>query len=66
MNKKIKKIYSEVKKYNIIGTLQLFTVVSIGYMSYVVILGTDGIVPTIMSAPALIYASVVLVKKFNN
>lgn len=48
----------------IMGLLQVFVVVSIGYMGYIVILGTDGVIPKVMTLPALLWASVVVVCKF--
>lgn len=53
------------KKDSIIGVLQLFTVISIGYMSYIVILGTEGLAPKIMTVPAIAWAATVLVKRFT-
>lgn len=47
------------------GVLQLFVVVSVAYMSYVVILGTSGYGPRAMTAPAILWAATQLVKRFT-
>lgn len=57
---------SKSYKLKTVGIMQLFVIVSIAYMAYVVILGTDGIVPKVMCAPALIWATLILVLRFTN
>lgn len=66
-NKKMskqKKINKESAKVTFIGMLQLLTVISISYMAYVVIIGTDGVAPKVMTIPAIIWAANILIKKF--
>ena len=47
------------------GVFNLFVVVSIGFMAYMVILGTSDIVNYVLTAPALIWATVQLVVRFS-
>ena len=69
MNKKLKAEQPKNKQNNskasIIGVLSLFTVASIGYSSTVILIGVDGLVPKALIAPQMIYATIVLVKKFT-
>lgn len=46
------------------GMLELFVVASASYMAYIVILGTEGLTPKVLTAPALIWVVVKLVQKF--
>lgn len=55
----------KTKTQTIYGILELFVVVSIGYMGYLTVLGTDGIAPKVMTVPALLFGAVVLVRKFT-
>ncbi len=48
----------------IIGIGELLTIVSIAYSTTVIVLGTEGIVPIIMISPAVVFALVILIKKF--
>ena len=64
VKKQQKKINKESAKLSFIGMLQLLTVISISYMAYVVIIGTDGIAPKVMTIPAIIWAANILIKKF--
>lgn len=48
----------------IFGILSLFTIVSVSYMAYVVILGTSGIYPKVMCIPAVIWAAILVIKRF--
>lgn len=56
---------SNDKANGIIGLLMLLVVLSIAYSTYVVWFGTTGLVPKVLLAPQLIFAAVVLIKKFN-
>ena len=64
VKKQQKKINKESAKVSFIGMLQLLTVISIIYMAYVVIIGTDGVAPKVMTIPAIIWAANILIKKF--
>ena len=64
VKKQQKKINKESAKLSFIGMLQLLTVISISYMAYVVIIGTDGVAPKVMTIPAIIWAANILIKKF--
>lgn len=57
----------KVRNYNtkVTGVMQLFVIASVAYMGYVVILGTDGIAPKVMTIPALIWATVLAIQKFT-
>jgi len=59
---KPKKNYNIKQKTN--GILQLFVIVSISYMSYVVLMGLDDIISKILVAPALIWVALTLTSKF--
>lgn len=55
----------EAGKYDaILGLLQVFVVVSIAYMAYLTYFGTTGFAPKVMAGPAVIYASLLVIKKF--
>lgn len=56
---------SNNKANGIIGLLMLLVVLSIAYSSYVVWFGTTGLTAKIMLAPQMIFAAVILIKKFN-
>ncbi len=47
------------------GVLQLFVLVSIGYSTYVVFLGTEGIGPKLMLIPQALYGAYLAVIKFT-
>lgn len=49
----------------IMGVLQLFVVASISYSSYIVIMGTDGLIPKLLIAPQIAWATVILITKFT-
>lgn len=51
-------------KYNIIGLALLLAVVSIGYSTTVILMGTDGLVPIVMVVPQSVLAVVILIWKF--
>ena len=56
---------SNNKANGIIGLLMLLVVLSIAYSTYVVWFGTTGLVPKVMLAPQIVFAAVILIKKFN-
>mgnify|MGYP006359308225 CR=1 FL=1 len=47
------------------GMLQLFVLASIGYSTYIVFLGTDGIAPKVMLIPQAVFAVVLAIQKFT-
>jgi hypothetical protein len=49
----------------VVGVLELFVVVSISYMTYVVVLGTDGYIPKALTLPAAVWVATQLVKRFT-
>jgi len=49
----------------IIGVLQLFVIASIAYTTTVIVMGTDGLLPVVLTIPQAFWASVVLVKQFT-
>lgn len=49
----------------IIGICELLVVASIAYMTSVIVMGTEGYIPAVLSAPAAIYAVVRLFKNFT-
>lgn len=51
-------------KNGIMGISLLFGVLSIGYSSAFIIMGTDGWVPVVMVAPQMLLAGLILVWKF--
>ena len=53
------------KANGIIGLLMLLVVLSIAYSTYVVWFGTTGLTAKILLAPQLVFAAVILIKKFN-
>jgi hypothetical protein len=54
------------KDYNaILGLLRLFVVASIAYTSTVIVMGTDGVTPLVLTAPQVIWAIAILVKQFS-
>lgn len=53
------------RKEQILGILQLFVVASILFMAYIVIQGLDDPISKALTAPALIWAGLVLVAKFT-
>lgn len=42
----------------------LVTVLSIAYTTYVVVAGTEGITPKVLTAPQALFAAAVLIKQF--
>lgn len=54
------------KANDIIGLLLLLVVLSIAFSSYTVWFGTDGWVFKAFLAPQMLFALVVLIKKFSN
>ena len=48
------------------GILVLFVVASISYTSYVVIAGTQGLVPKLMVIPQALFAIIIALYKFSN
>lgn len=60
---KVKKDYQ--LKAKVRGILELFVVASIGFMAYVVITGLDDPVSKALTAPALVWAGLVLVNRFT-
>lgn len=65
---KQKKVVKEKQPRNwngIMGVLQLFVVASISYSSYIVIMGTDGLVPKLLVAPQIAWAVIILVIRFT-
>lgn len=60
MKKKIKNI----KDFQM-GIFSLFVVGSVGWMSFIIWSGLDGNLPKVLTAPALIWASLVLVNRFT-
>lgn len=63
--KEVVKANKPSKLNGIMGVLQLFVVVSIAYSSYIVIAGTDGLVPKLLVAPQIMWVMIVLVTKFT-
>lgn len=51
-------------KAKTIGIVELFTVASIGFSTYVVYFGTTGVTPKLLLVPQAVWAVVVLTKKF--
>lgn len=49
----------------VVGILLLFVVASIGYSTYVVYFGTEGVAPKLMLIPQAVFAVVELVKRFS-
>jgi hypothetical protein len=49
----------------IIGLLQLFVVASIGYTTAVIALGTDGYIPLVLTTPQVLWAVIILIKRFT-
>lgn len=47
------------------GVFSLFVVGSVGYMSFIIWSGLEGNLPKLLTAPALIWASLVLVNRFT-
>ena len=47
------------------GVLLLFVVVSIIYMSVVIVLGTEGLYPKVATTPAVLFSVLVLFYKFS-
>lgn len=47
------------------GVFSLFVVGSIGYSSFIIWSGLDGNLPKLLTAPALIWAALVLVNRFT-
>lgn len=66
VNKKAPKTMKENFSSVIMGIYDLLVVASIGYLVTVVVMGTEGIVPEILAAPAALYAVIRLCKKFIN
>lgn len=60
---KVKKNINLKSKTN--GILQLFVVASIGFMGFVILTGLDDPISKALTAPALIWASLVLVQRFT-
>jgi hypothetical protein len=60
---KPKKDYKLKEKTN--GVFTLFVVASIGFMAYMVILGTEDVVSKVLTAPALVWAVIQLVIRFS-
>jgi len=63
--KEVVKAKKTHKLDGIMGVLQLFVVVSIAYSSYIVIAGTDGLVPKLLVIPQILWAVIILVMKFT-
>jgi hypothetical protein len=56
----------KVRDYSIIvGILQLFVIASIAYSSAVIVMGTEGYIPMALLVPQVVYAVVVLIKRFT-
>lgn len=51
--------------YGIFGILMLFVIASIAYSTYMVALGTQGLVPKIMLVPQVTFAVIVALYKFS-
>lgn len=49
---------------SLIGMLQVFVLVSIGYSTYIVFLGTQGVAPKVMLVPQALWGSILVIKKF--
>lgn len=54
----------EKKSYNLNGLLQVFVVASIAYTTAIILMGTDGYINYIMTAPQAIYAGWLIITKF--
>lgn len=48
----------------IMGLLQLFVVASIVYTTAIILMGSEGLVPKVLTIPQSVYAAVVVFKRF--
>lgn len=51
--------------YNVVSLLELFVIVSVAYMTVVIYMGTEGLEPKIMTAPAVVWAAVKTLIRFS-
>jgi hypothetical protein len=68
---KVKSNQTQTKKKGrigsyIIGIATLFVISSIIYTTVVVVMGTEGLIPKLLTIPQAIYAFIILMKRFTN
>lgn len=60
MKKQINNAKSKTK-----GIVELFTVASVGFSTYVVYFGTTNLAPKVLLIPQAVWAAIILTKKFT-